>query len=92
MAEVGIIGEHFVQCGFTALRDPKTGGFLPSVPLYIRVDGSQVDKRTGLAECEKELCIDIAAVLAEKFGTYVRETRQKSSRKTNSSMIREVRA
>lgn len=71
MAERSATGEHFVQCGFTALRDPATGAFLPAVPLYIKVDASAVDNQTGLAACEKQLCVDIAAVLAEKFGAYV---------------------
>lgn len=29
-------GDGYIQIGVTALRDPATGGFLPSVPLYIR--------------------------------------------------------
>lgn len=73
MTEKSTSGEHFVQCGFTALRDPETGKFLPSVPLYIKVDPEDVDQRTGMATCEKDLCVDIASVLAEKFGQYVRD-------------------
>lgn len=76
MAEGIATGEHFVQIGFTALRDPATGAFLPSVPLYVKVGDDQIDPRTGLANCEKELCIDIASVLAEKFGQYVRSSRK----------------
>lgn len=82
MAEIPVAGEHFVQIGFTALRDPATGGFLPSVPLFIRVDSAQIDAKTGLAECENELHIDIATVLAEKFGAYVRGVRARPSRTT----------
>lgn len=29
---------EYIQIGVTALRDPATGGFLPSVPLYIRAE------------------------------------------------------
>ena len=29
---------EYIQVGVTAMRDPATGGFLPSVPLYIRAE------------------------------------------------------
>ena len=32
------MSEKYIQVGVTALRDPATGGFLPSVPLYIKAD------------------------------------------------------
>lgn len=73
-------GRHFVQCGTAALRDPATGGFLPAVPLYIEVDASEVEPRTGLAASEEKLCFDIGAVMAEKFGQYVRACRREGFR------------
>jgi len=47
----------FIQIGETALRDPITGNYLPSVPLYIKADiNTLVDKRgithTALHACE----------------------------------------
>lgn len=73
-------GRHFVQCGITALRDPATGGFLPAVPLYIEVDASEVEPRTGLAASEEKLCFDIGQIMAEKFGQYVRGNRREGFR------------
>ena len=32
--------EKYIQVGYTALRDPATGDFLPVVPLYIKADGN----------------------------------------------------
>ena len=32
------MAEEYIQIGVTAMRDPATGGFLPSVPLYIKAD------------------------------------------------------
>jgi len=71
MAEKSISGEHFVQVGVTALRDPATGDFLPSVPLYIKVEPESIDAKSGLAQCELDLCRDIGGVLAAKFAEYV---------------------
>lgn len=73
-------GRHFVQCGVTALRDPATGGFLPAVPLYIEVDASEIEPRTGLAASEEKLCFDIGQVMAEKFGAYVNGCRREGVR------------
>lgn len=30
--------KEYVQVGYTALRDPKTGGYCPAVPMYVRTD------------------------------------------------------
>lgn len=32
---------EYVQVGVTALRDPVTGDFLPSVPLYVRAEDQE---------------------------------------------------
>lgn len=32
------MAEEYIQIGVTAMRDSATGGFLPSVPLYIKAD------------------------------------------------------
>ena len=45
--------EVFIQIGVTALRAPD-GSFLPSVPLYAKVNGEEVDKliaRKGGNKC-----------------------------------------
>ena len=62
--------ESLVCIGSTALRAPD-GTPYPSVPMYVIVDESQVDKKTGLSEGENELNNDIAKVFAGKFKQYV---------------------
>lgn len=74
MAEKSVTGEQFVQIGVTALRDP-TGAFLPSVPLYIKTDSKQIDVKSGLADCEKNLHSDISGIFAGRFARYVRAVR-----------------
>ena len=32
---------EYIQVGVTAMRDPITGDFLPSVPLYIRAEDQE---------------------------------------------------
>lgn len=70
MAEKAFYGECFIQVGLTALRDPR-GNFLPGVPLYIKIDPTEVDQQTGLAECEKELLTDISGLFAGRFQRYL---------------------
>ena len=56
--------DRFVEVGCTAMRDPKTGEFLPAVPLYI--------KRTPeAAEAEQMLIKDLAHLFALRMKTYV---------------------
>ena len=60
----------FIQIGTTALRDPGTGEFLPSVPLYVKVsDSAKVDAVVINGD-------ELARTLADKFGQYVRETKK----------------
>lgn len=55
--------EKFIQVGFTALRDPVTGDFLPAVPLYIKdEDGAQ--------ESEQSLIDDLGKLFAERMRRY----------------------
>lgn len=54
----------FVEIGFTALRDPATGEFLPAVPLYIE----ETEDAKG---SESTMIKDIGCVFAEKFKQYV---------------------
>lgn len=56
--------EKFIQIGFTALRDPKTGGFLPAVPLYIKAEN-------GAEEAEEKLIRDIGGLLALRMKAYM---------------------
>lgn len=54
----------YIQIGSTALRDPKTGALMDSVPIYVRA-----------ADREKVPQIDCSAViktLAEQYGQYMR--------------------
>lgn len=55
---------EYIQIGSTALRDPKTGALMDSVPIYVKA-----------ADREKVPSIDYSAViktLAEQYGQYVR--------------------
>lgn len=56
--------EKFIQVGVTALRDPLTGGYLPSVPLYIEATDEAVVAENGLLD-------NIGGVLAQKFKEYM---------------------
>lgn len=56
--------ETFIQVGFTALRDPASGGYLPAVPLYIRAED-------GAAEAEQGLIEDIGNLLARRMKAYM---------------------
>ena len=80
MAEISASGETYVEVGFCSMRDPATGGFLPRVPLFIKISPDEVDKGNGLASCEKELIGDIASVMAEQFAKYINGTRKEARR------------
>lgn len=56
--------EKYIQVGFTALRDPATGDFLPAVPLYIKAE-------SGAEEAEQALIDDIGNLLARRIKTYM---------------------
>ena len=67
---------EFIQIGMTALRDPATGDFLPSVPLYIRAEDRE--------KCEPKVLINGDAfprAMAEKFAAYKREDRKEKKRR-----------
>ena len=55
--------EKFIQVGFTALRDPATGDFLPAVPLYIKAE----DAGEG---AEEDMIRDFAKLAAERIRRY----------------------
>lgn len=56
--------EKYIQVGVTALRDPMTGDFLPSVPMYIEATDEAVVAENGLLD-------NIGGVLAQKFKEYM---------------------
>lgn len=56
---------EFIQVGVTALRDPLTGEFLPSVPLYVE----RTDLEAG--PVPKIDLFDIGTVLAGKMREYL---------------------
>lgn len=56
--------ERYIQVGFTALRDPATGDFLPAVPLYIKADDVA-------EEAEQSLIDDIGKLLAHRMKAYM---------------------
>lgn len=55
--------EKFIEVGCTALRDPKTGEFLPAVPIYIKAEA-------GAEEAEKSLIEDLGKLFAERMRRY----------------------
>lgn len=62
--------EHFAQIGVTALRDPKTGDFLPAVPLYIKVSSDEINPKTGMTQAEEYALDDVGKVFAAKMKQY----------------------
>lgn len=56
--------QSFIQVGFTATRDPWTGEFLPSMPLYIKATDQANEAAQGLTE-------DIGKILAGKMKQYI---------------------
>ncbi|MBR0407592.1 MAG: hypothetical protein IJI53_06115 [Clostridia bacterium] len=56
--------EEYIQIGYTALRDPTTGDYLPAVPLYIKAEGDA-------GEAEQKVIDDIGNLLARRMKAYV---------------------
>ena len=56
--------EEYIQIGYTALRDPATGKYLPAVPLYIRAEGDA-------GEAEQKVIDDIGNLLARRMKEYM---------------------
>ena len=56
--------EKYIQVGYTALRDPATGDFLPAVPLYIKAE-------ENAEETEQKLMDDIGGLLARRMKAYI---------------------
>ena len=59
---------EYIQIGSTALRDPKTGDLMESVPLYVRASDQ--------AKVPSIDCSAVIKTLAEQYGQYVRRRRQ----------------
>ena len=57
--------EKFVQVGVTAIRDPFTGAFVQSTPLYVKVT-------EGAEELEKSMAEDLGRVFAHQMRDYIR--------------------
>lgn len=57
------MADKYIQVGFTALRDPATGDFLPAVPLYIKAED-------GAEEAEEKLIADLGRLLASRIKAY----------------------
>lgn len=56
----------YIQIGVTALRDPKTGEYLPAVPMYIKADESSTQGQEALIE-------DIGKLFADRMRRYQAE-------------------
>ena len=55
--------DEFVEVGYTAMRDPVTGDFLPAVPLFIRRDDMEKDS-------QERLINDLGKLFAQRFKDY----------------------
>ena len=58
------MADKYIQIGFTALRNPATGEFLPAVPLYIKAEN-------GAEEAEEKLMSDIGNLFAHRMKAYL---------------------
>ena len=56
--------KEYIQVGFTAMRDPADGSFMPAVPLYIEADQSA-------SAGEENLINDLGALLAQRMKRYM---------------------
>jgi len=56
--------QKFIQIGFTALRDPASGGYLPAVPLYIEATDDAIKGETNMIN-------DIGRVFADRIKQYI---------------------
>jgi hypothetical protein len=65
------MSEKYVQIGFTALRDPATGEFLPAIPLYANVNDLGGTGTSGLASAEEKALRDVGAIFASKMKRYI---------------------
>ena len=65
---------RFIQVGMTAMRDPVTGDFLESVPLYAEAEDL---RRTGADGTM--LVGDIRQNLAAAFGQYMKECKKEGA-------------
>ena len=64
---------EYIQVGVTAMRDPITGDFLPSVPLYIRAEDQE--------NVEPPIIDDAAfRMLADKWKQYVQASRREKKK------------
>lgn len=75
MARVLAEGEALVEVGVMGLRAPD-GSITENVKLFRIVSARDVNPKSGMTRGEEQACEDIAAVLAEKFGQYIRESRK----------------
>ena len=73
------MSEKYIQVGVTALRDPATGDFLPSVPLYVKAD-------EATEEAEKQMINDLGKALAGMMKKYIDGCRNNRSRKNPNEM------
>lgn len=75
MARVLAEGEALVEVGVMGLRAPD-GSITENVKLFRIVSARDVNPKSGMTRGEEQACEDIAAVLAEKFGQYIRDSRK----------------
>lgn len=58
--------ERYKEAIATGITPPRAGTKL-STPFYVKVDISEINKRTGLTYGEEAACTEIAKTLVEKF-------------------------
>ena len=60
------MAKQYIQVGVTALRDPVTHDFLPSVPLYIEADEGETEQSAA-----SEMAQQIAPLFVDMMKQYV---------------------
>lgn len=75
MARLLAEGEALVEVGVMGLRAPD-GSYTENVKLFRIVSTQDVNPKSGMTKGEETACTDIAAVFAEKFGQYIRDSRK----------------
>ena len=60
---------EYIQVGFTALRDPATGGYLPAVPLFIEGTPEAIAGQEALTQ-------DVVRLFAHRLKAYEDDLRK----------------
>ena len=77
MAERLRENERLVCIGQTALRAPD-GTPLKAVPMYIKVNASDVNPEDDMTDGERKLIADVGGLFAEKMKAYIQGSKMRA--------------